>query len=123
MGEHEKQVDRPELWEKPEDYNEFVDFAISQGVPASAFWDDAMHCTCFCDSKDGDEIVTGIIHGMYNVWKAKQSFSFQEGLNTARGIVENEMSYAGVLESNEARRGYDLACDEIIKALTNVPTV
>lgn len=34
-----------------------------------------------------------------------------------RGKVENGMSYIGVLESNEKRRGYEIACQEILSLI------
>lgn len=59
-------------WEKPEDFKKFRDFAIDCGVPGAAFWDDAVHCSCFFDGKDGDEDSPGVVRGMYQMWKAQE---------------------------------------------------
>lgn len=58
-------------WKHPEDFKKFRTAALDAGVPSSVFWGDAAHCTCFGDSKDGDEMEVGILHAMYNLWKTK----------------------------------------------------
>jgi hypothetical protein len=35
-------------------------------------------------------------------------------------VIENEMSYCGVLESNEKRRGYDIAIKEVLDLLSTL---
>lgn len=61
---------KEESWERPTDFKEFMDFAIDSGVPFSAFWDDAEHCTCFFNGKDGEDDSPDIIRGMYQMWKS-----------------------------------------------------
>jgi hypothetical protein len=40
---------------RPKDWLEFEKYAIGCGVPSSAFWDDAGHCSCFAGEEETKE--------------------------------------------------------------------